>query len=171
MRPEIHSGDIEIAVARLIGFRMNTIVPNVSWGLGLNHECDMLVLDSKGRFTEIEIKISASDLKADFNKKHRHQSKIISRLIYAMPDWLCDSHAHLIPSDCGLISVFEVRPKVFKAKWVKICKHDKYSRPSQKQIEKFYHLGCMRIWSLKENSYRLIRSIRNKNELVSTKNN
>lgn len=28
----------------------------------MNHECDMLALDSQGRFTEIEIKVSASGL-------------------------------------------------------------------------------------------------------------
>jgi hypothetical protein len=83
--PRLHSGHMEVAVAELIGYRNHTIVPNVSWGLGLRHECDMLVLDKKGQFTEIEIKISLADLKADFKKPHGHASKIITRLVYAIP--------------------------------------------------------------------------------------
>ncbi len=46
----IHAGHIEVAVAHLLNFRRNTIVPNISYGLYvLNHECDMLVLDDRNR--------------------------------------------------------------------------------------------------------------------------
>jgi len=148
-----HSGQMELAVAELIGYRQHTIVPNVSWGLGLRHECDMLILDSQGRFTEVEIKVSKSDLKADFNKTHGHSSKIISRLVYAIPDFMLDLALELVPQGCGIIVVNakEMNGVIYyKAKWRRIPKHNKRAeKPDQKTINKFYHLGCMRIWSLK----------------------
>lgn len=64
--PKPNTQDMELAVTGLLNFRVYTIVPNVSWGLGLGHECDLLALDQQRRFTEIEIKISKSDLVRDF---------------------------------------------------------------------------------------------------------
>jgi len=152
-KPIIHAGNIECAVASLLNFRVYTIVPNVSHGLYLNHECDMLALDSKGRFTEIEIKISVSDLKADFKKKHSHSSKIISRLVYAMPDFLCEKYNALIPKQFGIISV-KCSDGRFIAKWFRPCKHDNLKqKPSDSVIKNFMRLGCMRIWSLKKHNY------------------
>jgi len=130
-----------------------------------------LALDSKGRFTEIEIKISASDLKADFKKEHKHQSKIISRMYYAMPIELCEKYADIIPNHCGIIAV---KPKTYwkwqnasrgtdlgnmkkhegwKAEYYRQAKHDKTKTlPSITEIKKFMQLGCMRIWSLKSHN-------------------
>lgn len=156
----LHAGHIEVAVAKLINYRNHVIVPNVYWGLNLTHECDMLVLDPQGRFTEIEIKVTASDLKADFKKKHAHKSKIISRLIYAMPEELCHKYADLIPKECGIIAVRVVEydngilPMIF-ARHYRLCKHDKTkTKPTDDVINNFMRLGCMRIWSLKEHNNR-----------------
>lgn len=147
---------MELAIAGLIGYRQNTIVPNVSWGLGLRHECDMLVLDVNNRFTEIEIKISMSDLRADFKKGHNHSSNFISRLVYAFPDELLDRALPIIPDKCGIIVVKTVErfnTVIHIAEWYRQCKHDRTKqKPDQKMIEKFYHLGCMRIWSLKRHN-------------------
>jgi len=154
MKSEIHSGHIEVAVAELLDFRKFTIVPNVSWGLGLRHECDLLVLDNKNRFTEIEIKISLQDLKKDFEKKHGHKSKFIGRLIYAIPETLLEKSLPLIPKDSGIITVKKNYRGKLKAEWYRTCKHKKDVEPIKKEmIEKFYHLGCMRIWSLKTKLY------------------
>lgn len=160
---KLHSGHVEVAVANLINYRVNTIVPNVSWGLGLNHECDMLVLDSKNRFTEIEIKVTGSDLKADFNKGHGHKSKYISRLVYAMPDYVYEKYGHIIPAGFGIITVSDTSLDYheyahLEASWVKIPKHNKDIQPlTDKMINKFMSLGCMRIWSLKSHNNRLIK--------------
>lgn len=152
----MHSGNIELAVANLLNYRVQTIVPNVSWGLGLRHECDMLVLDKQGRFTEVEIKISISDLKADFKKKHGHQSKFISRLVYAIPYELLEKSLELIPKHCGIIIVRTrntSRGTKYFAEWYRQCRHDKNKvKPSTETIQKFFHLGCMRIWSLKSHN-------------------
>lgn len=152
MKPKVTAKHIEIAVAKLLNYRVYTIVPNVSWGLGLSHECDMLALDNKDRFTEIEIKTTLQDLKADFQKSHGHKSEIISRLVYAFPLDLLESALTLIPRSCGIIVV---RPypngKKYKAEWYRVNKHDsKKKKPNSETIRKFMELGCMRIWSLKE---------------------
>lgn len=154
---KIHAGHIEVAVANLLNYRIYTIVPNVSWGLGLRHECDMLVLDSQNRFTEIEIKVTASDLKRDFEKEHGHSSPFISRLVYALPEHVYEKHGAIIPTHCGVITVsFSEKLGGFTAKWVRRCKHRKnFQKPSDKVINKFMSLGCMRIWSLKAHNYRL----------------
>ena len=48
-------------------------MPNISWGLGV-HEIDLFVVRPSGYAIEVEIKVSLSDFKADFNKKHTHSS-------------------------------------------------------------------------------------------------
>lgn len=146
---------MEIAVAELIGYRNHTIVPNVSWGLGLKHECDLLVMDKKNRFTEVEIKISKSDLRADFKKDHGHRSNIISRLVYAIPEDMLSLGLELIPASCGIITV-SYRPysRKYKASWHRVPKHKKpLPKVPDSTIARFYELGCMRIWSLKQALY------------------
>lgn len=160
-----HAGHIEVAVSKLIGYRSHTIVPNVSWGLGLRHECDMLVLDKSSRFTEIEIKITLSDLKADFKKNHGHRSNIISRLVYAMPRSLYERHGHIIPVDHGVIVVdFNEILGAHCATWIRMAKHDKLKqKPELKTVLKFMSLGCMRIWSLKEKlNHKLEKKVKQK---------
>ena len=150
--PRIHSGHVEISVAELVGWRANVVVPNVSWGLGLRHECDLLILDKQGRFTEVEIKVSLADLKADFKKGHGHKSKLISRLVYAVPQSLLESAKELVPKGQGIIAVkWNTRRGRHEAHWERVAKHDKTKpKPSEAVVKKFMALGCMRIWSLKK---------------------
>lgn len=148
--------ELERAVVELINPRLNAVVPNISWGLGLRHEADLLVLDKQNRFTEIELKISKSDLKADFKKGHGHYSNFISRLVYAVPVELLDLAEELVPKHCGII-VADWRSKyVFgldspvdyvAAWWHRIPRHDPSKRPNEKQIMKFLRLGTIRIWN------------------------
>lgn len=151
---KISANDIEIAVAGLINYRQHVIVPNVSWGLGLRHECDILILDDQNRFTEVEIKISKSDLLADFKKSHGHRSKIISRLVYAVPEFLLP-HTDIIPKHNGIIVVkseWIAKPGYWQrtALWKRQCRHKVVETPTPHTIRKFMELGCMRIWTLKQ---------------------
>lgn len=142
---------METAIAKLVNPRVNTIVPNVNWGLGLSHECDMLVLDEKNRLTEIEIKISASDLRADFKKGHGHISKMISRLVYAVPEKLLELAENICPKYAGIIVVRWNEIGIYTASWHRQCKHNKMIKPiDDKTVRKLLELGCMRIWSLKQ---------------------
>lgn len=139
--------ELERKVVALINPRVNAIVPNVSWGLKLNHECDLLYLDKQNRFTEIELKVSLSDLKADFKKKHNHYSNFISRLVYAVPIELKEHALNLVPKHCGIIIA---RDDFYCASWLRIPKHDINKKPTQEQIIKFLKLGCIRIWKNKQ---------------------
>ena len=150
--PKIHSGLVELAVVHLMNFRVYTIVPNISHGLLGNMEADLLCYNGE-KFTEVEIKISASDLKADFKKKHGHQHKYISRLIYAMPLKLCEKYADIIPKEHGIISV-KWNGYRYVASHYRMARHSKFfQEPPTRFVHEFMRLGCMRIWSLKQKLY------------------
>jgi hypothetical protein len=138
------TNEVEIAVARFFDYRINIIVPNVSWGLGL-HECDLLIVSTKGYATEVEIKTSVADIKADLKKRHEHHSEKIRQFSFAVPeDLACSQH---LPTDCGLITVSpEMKCTVIRPPRI----NSKARRLTDKEINKLLHLGCMRIWHLKE---------------------
>lgn len=158
MAIKITSRDIEVVIAKRFGYRTNVIVPNVSWGFGLNHECDMLILSNAGYLTEIEIKVSKSDLKADLLKSHKHQSRQIKSLYFAYPESMSDCD-EFVPKEAGIFHIYEntwmsggvmqnfglasrlIRPCVNRKRTEKIS--------DSKKME-LMRLGCMRIWSLKE---------------------
>lgn len=93
--------DMEIRLMSYFGIRRNIVVPNVSWGLSL-HECDLLVLTPSDCLTEVEIKISKSDLIADKKKHHNHYNNKISRLYFAITADMIDC-IDLIPSRAGIL--------------------------------------------------------------------
>jgi len=137
--------DIEIALARYFNFRTNVIVPNISWGM-FNHECDLLLLSPAGYATEIEIKISKSDLIADKKKLHKHNDHKIKNLYFAIPTYLRHCIKH-IPDKAGIILIDQKKhceiirkPRSNKTPY-------KFTDPDKFLIAR---LGTMRIWGLKE---------------------
>ena len=98
--------DIEISVAKYMDPRVNLIVPNASWGLGL-HECDLLVISKAGYASEVEIKVSKADLLRDREKRHGHASDRIKALWFALPEAKVGLAAlagglHRLPREIGL---------------------------------------------------------------------
>jgi hypothetical protein len=89
MKSDLSLNQIECALAKYFDTRKNIIVCNVSFGL-LDYEADMLILNRTGYLTEIEIKRSLSDLKADFGKKHKHDDKKVKEFYYCIPDTLLE---------------------------------------------------------------------------------
>ena len=74
-----------IIVSYLGGVRTNLIVPNLSWGF-LNHEADLISIDKNGYLTEVEIKRSFEDFKADFKKENYHDTdERVYRFGYFVP--------------------------------------------------------------------------------------
>lgn len=112
--PILTSNIVEIAVANLFGYRRFAIVPNVSWGWLLPYEADMIIVDrSTYKVTEVEIKVSLSDLKADFGKK-KHRLGVdgswippdrVGRLYYCVPEGMLEKAKQLIPEHFGIIAV------------------------------------------------------------------
>jgi hypothetical protein len=145
--------EIESAVARYFDPRRNLIVPNVWWGLELNHECDLFVLNKAGFAYEVEIKVTRADIKADLKKRDHHESKKIRRLYFAIPAKLKGS-IDLIPEHAGVLIV-GVSGAVAKIREAKL---NPDARPlTEKEKFKLGHLGTMRIWKLRTALYDLAK--------------
>lgn len=161
---KIHAGIVELAVVKLFDYRRHYCVPNVSYGWGLNHEADLIIVDKNQKVTEVEIKVTHQDLVADFKKAHGHRSKLIGRMYYAIPEYLLDKGLPLIPSKYGVIVIHEktidgfngnILGTYYVAKFYRQCRHDKnYEGISKDQLLKLLDLGCMRIWTLKTHNNR-----------------
>ena len=161
--------EIESCVADWFNYRRNLIVPNVSWGLrGLSHEADLLVLSPSGWCTEVEIKITGSDIKADLGKRTfarsrydgwlSHWGPLIRYVYFAVPFNLVE-HPD-IPKHAGLLGIAaadssqDATPcsdfayRVTKHRMAKT--NYKAEQFNNAQRLKLASLGCMRIWSLKK---------------------
>ena len=145
--PKITALEVESAVSLFFGIRETVMVPNVSWGL-LNHEADMVVLKPSGWAEEVEIKVSASDIKADLKKNRGRghmRSPLIRKIWFAVPERLADDTN--IPFFAGILKINE------RGRRVEIHRPAKLNlgarKLTDKEIYKLMRLGCMRIWSLK----------------------
>lgn len=153
--------DMEVAVANYFSPRRNLIVPNVNWGM-FAYETDLCVLSPAGYATEIEIKVSRSDLIKDKEKRHGHNDPMIKYLYFAIPEHLEKDIKH-IPERAGILVVRWNEP--FKAygytstrmeasRWS--CKKVRdpkiqYNRKwTDHERGSLLRLGAMRIWRLKE---------------------
>lgn len=151
---EITYKDIEIGLAEYFGIRKNIIVPNcfISFGTAKDHECDLIVIQKNGYAAEVEIKMTVSDFKADFKKKHCHEHELLRYLYYAMPSDIYDSVKNDIPDNCGAFSIEKVfRNEEFVT--VTSLKLSPTAKPSRKlnfeEQLKIARLGTMRLWKHK----------------------
>jgi len=150
----------EIAIMNYIGVHNHTIVPNVFWSF-FRHEVDILSVTSSGYATEIEIKISKSDLKKDKDKHHSHYSPLIKYFYFAVPEYLKDFALENIPERAGLFVVDKrfrqsyERIYTFPSYQVREIKKPKINSSCKKwsdaDISKLSRLGVMRILGLKRN--------------------
>lgn len=137
--------EIEIAVARYFDTRINMIIPNVFWGLDLQHECDLFILTKTGWAYEVEIKVSKYDLRNDAKKRHGHKSKLLRKLYFAIPEKL-EPEIDNIPEHAGVL-VVGVGGRVKKAREAEQNKLA-IKIPNDKAL-KLGRLAAMRIWNLK----------------------
>ena len=152
--------DIEISVANYFGTRQNIIVPNISWGLPGMHECDLFIITKSGIATEIEIKISRSDLLADFKKGHNHadRSGRIAYLYYVIPETMYEKCKDLIPQEAGILTCH--RPdwdggRIYVSEKRKPVRRKNTRKLTIEECFKVARLGTMRIWTLKEKIIKL----------------
>ena len=148
---------VEIALAYFFNPRINLIVPRVDWGLScIFHECDLLILSKAGYATEVEIKVSLSDIKKDLQKRHNHidkpffagQKHAIKRLYFAVPERHKESE--YIPKHTGIIT-FTDNLKLLPSIQIyrKSPIHSKY-KWSEKERYDLARLGALRIWDIKK---------------------
>ena len=149
-----HAGEIELVVANHFNPRQNLIVPNVSWSM-FSHECDVLVLTQSDYAYEVEIKVTASDLKRDAGKTHGHKSKYIKLLWFAMPDYL-EPYVSFVPANAGVMLVSRDSYgrdtcRVVRGPGVN---RDAVKWTPEKRME-LMRLAGLRIWNLKEAIHRM----------------
>jgi hypothetical protein len=167
MKPKtepIKTIEIEVEIAKYYNKRINIIVPNITWGL-LSHECDMLIIRPSNIAIEVEIKISVSDFKADLLKHHHHKERQnrISEFYYAMPKNIYEKVKDLIPIDAGVITCERYKYEHYSKYGKKIFSNGIHTKKVKSAIKiknarkltleeklKIGHLGCMRIFNLKE---------------------
>ena len=158
---------IETAVANHFGYCQNIIVPNVSWGLfHTGQEVDVLVVRPSGYAIEVEIKISASDIKADLKKRHAHNNNLIKMTYFAVPSKLAENTD--IPVRFGVLSIDDNDDAHF-LKTVRAATANKSAKKlSPEQILKVYALASMRIWSLKKSLISSQNQIRHWRDLAKS---
>ena len=131
-------------------YRTHLIVPNVSWGLDLNYEADIVVLTKAGYATEIEIKTSLPDLKKDREKKHNHNSNKFKYLYFCFPEKLLEKGLEFVPERAGIIIVREdqrlevIRPAVINSRAMAF---------SPRLQMKLCRLGLIRYWGFQRREY------------------
>lgn len=91
------------------GDKGQIVVPNV---LLDSYEADFITITKSDYLIEVEIKISISDFRADFKKKHYHDCPKVNALYYAFPTELYEKHKEEIDESCekvgaGIILIAE----------------------------------------------------------------
>ena len=101
------AADIELKVAYFFNARRNFIIPNVSFGFrSIPYEVDVMVITSSLYAYDVEIKVSASDLKRD-QKKRKWQLEYKNywrKHYFAIPIELT-ACAEFIPDFAGILTV------------------------------------------------------------------
>jgi len=150
---------MEIELMSGLNFIQKVIIPNVKYGICYNnkelHECDLLVLSKSKYATEIEIKISKSDFKADFKKKHKHDHILIKNFYYAVPEELEEFAVDMIENNNPDAGLYVVK----KSNWNGGYFLSEVKKPSKQNCikwpdELYYkllRLGSLRIYNLKKN--------------------
>ena len=105
-QPKMTSSDVAkllvIYPNSLFRYRPNlAVVENVSWGLGLRYEADLMCCSTKGYVTEIEIKVSMADWKND-HRKDKFQRTLCrnnERIIIKDPPSIIKKFYYAVPID------------------------------------------------------------------------
>lgn len=145
--------EMEIAISKYFGIREHIIVPNISWGFRGMHECDLFIVKKSGVAIEVEIKRTKSDLLADFKKTHNHHDRLnrISELYFAFPKKMYDECKELIPQGAGILTCDRGSDGEVYVRTERQPKKIRNARNlTVEERLRVAHLGCMRIWSLKQ---------------------
>ena len=132
--------------------RQDIFVPNLSFGL-LNHEADLVILTKSGYLTEVEIKRSWEDFKADFKKDHEHKDEHVYYFYYCVPESIKDRVVSFLEERKGntlrpAVLYYTEEGEIIRMPggWVRAGGR-KLFLEEQLTVAR---LGCMRVWNLKE---------------------
>lgn len=137
------------------------IVPNINFGWG---EADYFFVSKSGYGTEVEIKVSIQDLRADFGKYKWQQARpnnrdaVMKRFYYAVPEEIAGRALAVIENceipqvkEAGLlvVSIENHRPHVIESRPSGVNKLAKKLNDTQKLA--YYRTAHFRYWTLFDN--------------------
>lgn len=86
-------------------------------GCGNNGRPDLLAVDKKRQLIEVEIKVSLSDYRQDFKKRHREFAHIFGdlrrKMYYAVPPFLVDEVKKTAPEGWGILTIRHPFQEIF----------------------------------------------------------
>ena len=131
---------------------LDTEADPIIWKNIVNHECDMLIVTKNCYLTEVEIKISLSDLKADFKKEHQHKDENIKNFYYAFPEEMKEKAIELIPEEAGiLIAVKKHLNSGDEYRDIECYRKPKINKEAKPVndivLSRIYRLGYLRYWN------------------------
>ena len=153
--------EVELHLMKHFDFRQNLIIPNVTYASRLvKFETDLLILSKSNYAHGIEIKVSLSDFKKDFEKKHiqyidmdmERYFKPLRFFSYAFPENLLDFAKENVDERFGLFSIRKVVRDYGERVFVDEVRKPKtlfFNKWTNENRMKLMHLGCMRIYNLK----------------------
>jgi hypothetical protein len=162
---KITAAEIELALVQHFGTERNFIIPNVSNGFRhISYEIDLMIVTRSRYAYEVEIKISASDLRRDALKdkwRYCRDQHYFRKSYFAMPQELL-KYQDLVPEHAGIIAVAyndrryywygtEIREPVIDKDAKKLFDHE---------YEHLGELAMLRMWDLKHNIRNLIQQNR-----------
>lgn len=153
---------IEYAIYTSGLFDQNTyiMVPNISYGL-LSYEADFIAMSKTGYLTEIEIKRSFSDFKADFNKRHLHDDILISHFYYCVPEKIVEKvkeylkEKYLSTTKCPAVLYYTETGEIHSVAYFgnPSAFRNKYNRKLFPEEQfKLARLGCFRYWATQQHT-------------------
>lgn len=121
-------------------------------GYAISHETDILTVSKDYYATEVEIKRSISDLKADFKKEHAHKSEAIRNFYYCFPDELLEKALPIIPEECGVLIVTKrAYSDSLEIKKYRKCKPNREARKlTQEEVAEIWRLCAIRYWNYRK---------------------
>lgn len=154
----VHDIEDAIILRYTKGIRNDIVVPNVSWGMGINYEADLIVLNRQGYATEYEIKRSYSDFVADFAKdEDAHKAPWVYRFYYVLPLLIKDRAEEFIRHtgiETPAVLFYDENGNFTSNNG---CSYVKGGRKMflEEQL-KLARLGVMRYWNLREKQKELL---------------
>ena len=158
----VTSADIERALIRTWAPEQTLMVPNVRQGFVRWGEVDVLKVEKSLYLTEIEIKVSMSDLKREWNKQrwmpvfYEAFKKTMRRYFIAMPEELYEHGRDVIPDwvGAGILTVCEAReeygrltrPYAYERRKPRINKEA--AKITIADVAALGRLGTLRYWNL-----------------------
>jgi hypothetical protein len=152
------SKEVEIGLAdigNIFDYRKGIVVPNVSYGFGLDYEADLVHINASNYMTEIEIKVSKQDylndkLKAKWKKG---LDKKVRYFYYAVPTELIATVMADLDPNHGLIEVYVHRNR-FRSKIIKKALKIGSTKLTQDDIINLTRLSVMRFWKQRLGRYK-----------------